>query len=304
MADGGEAYRRAFGVDPDERPSRAAARPLMRPGAREAPAPGTRVSARQLTGPSEPQGRPGPGTRASVRSPIVDRARGIVRDTTRSSGSKPDDSPHRIAQAQAFISANRRQLSQQEFDALDPRAQQRARLNTKLFTAWDADRAEGSRSEMTNLVSQLGLSEKGEKAATRGVGVPFVSTEGDLAGTAKRPGDVQRQEKVSSLSSRLAAILEKTDTQEAKAAFPAAVERGGEYKFADEMAKTDFEASFDLLLEPEGIKSIDWATGAKYLADLGYDPEDFRQYALDRVQLLPNVPGRINKAALDAWFGR
>jgi hypothetical protein len=242
--------------------------------------------------------------------------------------SKPDTSERAQRWAAAFNKANRRELTQEEWDRLTEPQRQQVRFNGQLLQAFDADVAANSseRRETTGLISQLGLAPTLEKDITSGLGwgvgpavtyddlfkaqparpqasnVGMDSITPEALPTAQVQAD-ERKQKLDTISAKLGEYLAKTAPAEAQEALAPALARGSEYKFATPQAQGDYEVTFSSLLDRNLLSQAAWSNVAEGLRAAGYDPEDFKGYVLDRIRMLPNIEGQSSTQDLASWFG-
>lgn len=200
----------------------------------------------------------------------------------------------------------RRELTDAEFAGLSPEQQSQVRLNNKLLQASDADRAareeSGSRENgnINGLLSQLG------QPKTKGIGVPLTTSTAALGlGGEVTPAVSARQKQVRSLADSLQKFLATTEEEDAQAQLAPALARKDEFNFADPQAKETFELAFDYFMNPElGPESLgSWENAQLDLKAQGYNPDEFREYARTRLQMLPKIKGQLDLPTLDAWFG-
>lgn len=239
---------------------------------------------------------------------------------------KPSTDPNAIKRAEGFIKGFRRELTQDEWDRLSAPQQQSVRFNSELIKAYDADQADGSsdRRNTKSLISQLGLDARTQEEVTTGLsglgpavrydelfakpasGVSTKDVPGGNRFTAPSVAVVadpkdKRQVQVNQIAAHLQAFLTGQDKKNAEAELPGAL--GKPYSFQSPQAKADYEVSFEFLRDRNALGTASWADAVRDLQTAGYDPEDFKAYALDRIQLLPNVEGQSTLADLTAWFG-
>lgn len=247
--------------------------------------------------------------------------------TAARSAARPDTSERAVRQTALRDRQLRRELTTDEWGQLSTDQQAAVRFNTDLLAARDADEADGLGGERRNtkgLVSQLGVgSELEERIAKQlGLGVgPAVRYDdlfsaqgakqtpsttpsmygGPAAGVVAQP-TTERQRLVNSLSATLGGYLQASDAKRQEVALAEGLAKKDTYNFDNPQAKADFEASFDFLLDKVALGTVRWSDAQKDLASAGYNPDDFKNYARDRIQLLPVSIDRTSLQELDSWF--
>lgn len=235
---------------------------------------------------------------------------------------------------QRFNQANRRELSDDEFARLSGTQQKQVRLNSDLMRAFDLDVQESpvDRRNIKGVISQLGLAPELEERATKnlsvgtGPAVTYAELMGKPVGSGVRaPGATQEQsvfdrvarvesgapgargeraQLVSAIAQKLDGYLAQADAAQAGARVQEANAQKDTFTFGNEQAKLDFEYSFDYLLNPQSLAEMPWAEAKLALQQGGYDPEDFKTYARDRIQMYPTAAGLTSLRDLESWFGQ
>lgn len=228
----------------------------------------------------------------------------------------------------AFNKANRRELTEQEWQRLSGVQQKQVRLNTDLTRAYDADMVDSrdDRSNTKAVLAQLGLDEQPREALEKNlrVGMGPVARYGDLfqpggepvrkadspyqfgdtgAGTIPRATDA-RQRLVNSISTKLSTYVQNADGAKLAGDIERTDAVRDQYTFASEDAKLDFEEAFNSVSNVEMLGQMNWTEAAANLRKWGYNPEDFKAYALDRIELMPRVDGMASSQDLASWFGK
>lgn len=227
---------------------------------------------------------------------VAAAARPVPRD-----GERRAQNPLYSRAAVAWNNALRRELSQEEFDALNRQQQDAVRFNTALLQAYDADMADSpvGRRNTAALISQLdiGRERENEIMDKLGLGVGPVLRAGDLGATPTltSSNDEARRRLVQSIASEIATWVERSRNNTQPASPDA-------YRFADPQAKLDYEEAFNFLLDPNLRSTMTWAQAAARLQSFGYDPDDFKSYVLDRVQLMPMTDGGASVDEIKSWF--
>ena len=203
--------------------------------------------------------------------------------------------------AEAWNSLAPRQLSDAEWNQLSPTQQSSVRFNDSLIGARAADTAAGSteRANTTALYSNLDLGIDVRNEITKKLGSGF--------GDAVRYGDLfDSTGQTLGEAAKLPSISEKISAYVSSMANPgqAAAADGSGYTYASDTAKQDYEASFGYMLKPEVLSQIDWPTIAANMSADGYNPDDFKTYAIDRIKLLPMTEGQSSAEDIRSWFGK
>ena len=263
--------------------------------------------------------------------------RGRMETTRRGNGGGRSEPNYDVPQwmkdrAVAFNKANRRELTPEEFGRLSAPQKQQVQLNNDLVRAYDVDATSGNRDSTKAVFSQLGLRPELEEQLNKNLGVGTAGQVrfNDLFGApvgsgvrapgaeAKEPSVLDRVAKmpeiapgargdraqmIAAIAQGLERYLGPQNTQRTGAQLNEAQEASKGYSFQSEQAKADYESSFDFLLSKGSLQQMPWTEAALALQQAGYDPEDFRNYARDRIQLYPTGADRTSLQDLESWFG-
>jgi hypothetical protein len=232
-----------------------------------------------------------------------------VNAAARLTTSSPASDPVLERSAAAWNQALRHELTPEEWARLTTQQQDQVRFNNQLLTAYDADMAEGSigRRNTEALISQLQLGpERADELNARlGLGVGPATRYSDLfgSGTGEEPRrptqtDSSRRELIASISGEISSYIRQLQNGGADATAAAS-----QYQFDNEQARTDYEYSFDAMLNPANLSTTSWSTMQQNLTAAGYNPDDFKSYILDRVKLLPMTEGQSSAEDIQSWFG-
>ena len=232
----------------------------------------------------------------------------------------------------AFNKANRRELTEDEWNRLSAPQKQQVQLNNDLVRAYDADVTAGNRDATKAVFSQLGLAPDVEERLTKDMGVDvrgqvrFDDLFGAPVGSGVRAPGASAPEQsifdrvvrgpetapgargdraamIASIAQGLSRYFGPQNEQRTGALLGQAQEASKGYSFQSDQAKLDYEYSFDYLLNKNALAEMPWAEAKLALEQSGYNPEDFRNYARDRIQLYPTGADRTSLQDLESWFG-
>jgi len=231
------------------------------------------------------------------------------------------------ARAQGFNQALRRELTDDEWNRLSSLQRQQVLLNNDLVRAYDADVANDpvNRGNTKGVISQLGLRPELESRIVDKLGVGIgpavrysdlfnpdgtaitpVTTPARYGGptpsTVARPTSA-RQNLINSIAANLEGYLAQSAGAQVERQLAEAEAAKDSFTFQNPQAKADYEFSFDFLLDKNSLSQMTWAQARQNLAAAGYDPEDFKRYVRDRIQLYPVDASRSSQQDIDAWFG-
>jgi hypothetical protein len=242
-------------------------------------------------------------------------------------GTHYDTSPAAMKKFDQLNKALRRELTPEEWARLSAPQQQQVQFNAKLLNAYDTDQTDSrtNRSNMHSLIADLGLDANvaGSIDSSLRSGVGPATRYNDLFGPSLSPSPTgfsggggsfdgtekisntltARQQQINQISGKLDNYLASTASADAANELPGALARKDEYTFETPYAKEVFEKSFDYLINPDGLTSLDWPSAAQGLVDVGFNPDDFKSYMRDRVQTLPKIAGQLDLETLNTWFG-
>lgn len=219
-----------------------------------------------------------------------------------------------------------RELTQSEFERLTPAQQRAVRLNTSLLTAHAADSEEGTNTRTQQILGRLGLAQDYADGISQGDVLPLTrygdlfSGGGDLlpspqgpttsdgrtpviAGNSPLTQERRRQQLINSIAANVEAVLANNPSADASSMEQAAAAESQNFNFASDQAAGDYSYTFDQLLDPTQLQNIPWPEASRYLRESGYDPSDFRSYALNRITMYPQIEGRTSIEDLRRWFG-
>lgn len=270
------------------------------------------------TAPAVRNSRENGGGAAALAAPVT---RSGDRGGRGGGGSFDGPSEAEKAIADMWNRALRRELTQDEWSQLSEEQQNQVRFNSELLTAYDTDRTESpdQRRNTRAIYSQLGLDEDTTATINERLGLGIGSGAvryGDLfapggrldtsrGSTAAVPSadDTRRREMIASISSGISDYISELQKTSPERAAVTSQQLAQQYRFDNPAAKADYEFLFEDMLFPSALQMNTWASTREGLAQLGYDPEDFKTYVLDRIKLLPMTEGRSSLSDIQSWFG-